>query len=263
VVDPSIGRTDLEPILVVGAASRDLDPTDPRGWRLGGAVSYAALTLARLGVPTHALIGVDREAGASAEIGVLRAAGVDVRLVPLTRGPAFDNRETPTGRVQIAHEVSEALPAAAMPADWPDSSTVLLGPVAGELGDEWAATPDPRAFVALAWQGLLRELGRGKQVRKTAPQRVPLLERANAVFVSAEDVRGSAVRLDGLVRDDQRLFVTGGVYGAVVLHRGSRRYVPALRADPSTRLAPAMSSWPRGWRRARSPHMAGSGATSR
>ena len=35
---------------------------DRRGWRLGGAVAYGALTLARLGIPTAALIGADAEA---------------------------------------------------------------------------------------------------------------------------------------------------------------------------------------------------------
>ena len=40
-------------------------PDDPRGWRLGGGVTYAALTTARLGLRTAAYIGVD-DAGAPA-----------------------------------------------------------------------------------------------------------------------------------------------------------------------------------------------------
>jgi sugar/nucleoside kinase (ribokinase family) len=228
VVNPSIGKADLEPILVVGAASRDLDPTDPRGWRLGGTVSYASLTLARLGVPVRALIGVDREAAAAAEIDVLRAAGVDVRLVALARGPVFDNRETPSGRVQIAHEVSDAMSAPAVPNEWRSSSVVLLGPVAGELGDEWVAALDRGAFIGLAWQGLLRESTRGEGVRRVAPRRSALVERANAIFVSAEDIRGSDTPRDELVRADQRLFITAGAQGALLLHGTGGRRVPPL-----------------------------------
>ena len=42
-------------VVVIGAASRDLVDDDPRGWRLGGGVSYSALALARLGLPVRAL----------------------------------------------------------------------------------------------------------------------------------------------------------------------------------------------------------------
>lgn len=37
-------------VLVVGAASRDVVDDDPRGWRLGGAVTFTSLALARLGL---------------------------------------------------------------------------------------------------------------------------------------------------------------------------------------------------------------------
>jgi hypothetical protein len=49
-------------VVVVGAAARDLDDSDPRGWRIGGGVTYGGLTVARLGLPTAVLIGVDADA---------------------------------------------------------------------------------------------------------------------------------------------------------------------------------------------------------
>ena len=42
-------------IVHVGSACRDLATDDPRGWRLGGGVTYAALTTARLGLRTAAV----------------------------------------------------------------------------------------------------------------------------------------------------------------------------------------------------------------
>ena len=39
------GMADVPVVVVVGAACRDLVHDDPRGWRLGGGVTYAALTL--------------------------------------------------------------------------------------------------------------------------------------------------------------------------------------------------------------------------
>src|SRR5262245_8569116 len=99
--------SDRPDVVVVGAASRDRVPDDPRGWRLGGAVSYAALAIARLGLRVGALIGADAEAAGAAELDVLRAAGADVRVVPLASGPVFDNIEHPDGRRQVAHSHAE------------------------------------------------------------------------------------------------------------------------------------------------------------
>ena len=105
-------------VLHVGSASRDLTSDDPRGWRLGGGVTYAALTTARLGLRTAALIGVD-EAGASAvELDMLRAAGVELVLEPLVESPVFDNRETSNGRIQFCPVVGERLRVRDVPAAW-------------------------------------------------------------------------------------------------------------------------------------------------
>ena len=61
--EPRARRPMSEPridVVHVGSASRDLTDEDPRGWRLGGGVSYCALTTARLGLRTAAIVGVDR-----------------------------------------------------------------------------------------------------------------------------------------------------------------------------------------------------------
>ncbi len=83
--------TESPVILVVGAASRDVVDDDPRGWRLGGAVTYASLALARLGLEVRALVGADSEAAAAEELDVLRSAGVTLAFADLESGPVFDN----------------------------------------------------------------------------------------------------------------------------------------------------------------------------
>ena len=70
---PAPASPSLPEVVVVGAASRDVVDDDPRGWRLGGGVSYSALAVARLGLPTRALIGVDREASSASELDDLLA----------------------------------------------------------------------------------------------------------------------------------------------------------------------------------------------
>ncbi len=219
-------------LVVVGAASRDLDASDPRGWRLGGTVTYSSMAAARLGAPVMALIGVDAESATAAEIGVLRAAGVDVELVQLSRGPVFDNQQRPSGRVQVAHSVSDAMPVEALPTAWRRPAAVLLGPVAGELADGWASAFPGPTFVALAVQGLVRFLSPGKPVLALPLRRGALIERADAMLISAEDVAAGAPPLLNLLRPGQQLLVTHGDRGALHIRAqqtGLRaRYMPPL-----------------------------------
>lgn len=232
--DSSIGATDL---LVVGAASRDIDATDPRGWRLGGTVSYGALAAARLGIRVRALIGADERAATAHELDTLRAAHVDVRIVPLATSPVFENRQMGNVRVQHVRAVSDALPAAALPVEWRSATAVLFGPVAGELPDEWATALPNDCFAALAWQGLLRQLVPGGPVQTQPLTASPLVRRANVIFVSAEDVAGGGPPLSDLLRDDQELFVTQGDKGALHFRpaSGARhvRFMPPLPPRPA------------------------------
>jgi hypothetical protein len=117
-------------VVVVGAASRDLVDDDPRGWRLGGGVSYSALTLAKLGLRVGALVGADALAARAAELDLLRIAGVEVVIAPLEHGPVFVNHETPDGRIQHTPEVSDPVRPSALPAGWRDAQAWLFGPVA-------------------------------------------------------------------------------------------------------------------------------------
>jgi sugar/nucleoside kinase (ribokinase family) len=230
--------SDLPDIVVVGAASRDRVQDDPRGWRLGGAVTYSALTIARLGVRVGALVGVDAEAAEAPELTALREAGANVRLVALASGPVFDNIEEPTGRRQVAHATAAPLPVEALPPEWRDAPAWLLGPVAGELDDAWAGVPPDAALVAIGWQGLLRDVQAGQPVRRVAPAPSPLLVRADIVAVSGTDF-GPETRIDqvlGWLRPGATLLVTSGARGGLAAEvgpEGLRRvhHYPALRPD--------------------------------
>jgi sugar/nucleoside kinase (ribokinase family) len=228
-------------VLAVGAASRDLTPDDPRGWRLGGAVSYGALTLARLGVRTRALVGADAEGSDSSELDLLRSAGAEVSVARLASGPVFRNVETPVGRRQRCLAVSSSLAPRRLPEGWAiGASGVLVAPVAGELDDEWALVPGGAAFVALGWQGALRMLAEGRDVARLAPAARPLLTRANLVGVSVDDV-GQEMRLSqlvDLVSAGASVVVTRGDRGGTLLtsRRPARSSLHAYPAIPSNRV---------------------------
>lgn len=223
---------DTPALLVVGSAARDIEPADSRGWRLGGTVMYASLGAARLGVQVRALVGADEPAAGAHELGLLRDAGAEVEIVRLERGPIFDNRQTAAGRIQYGRQASDPIRVSAVPDRWLHNSAVLLGPVAGEIGDEWAGF-DTGAFVALAWQGLLREILPDDPVRRLPLRRTALVDRADLLALGADDMAPGSGSLDGLLRDASELVVTRGPWGALALRRTRGRLrarrVPALR----------------------------------
>lgn len=222
-------------IVVVGAASRDLHPSDPRGWRLGGGVTYSSRLLGQLGLSVGALIGLDAAAAEARELNDLHALGVVVEKLALERGPVFDNRQTPGGRVQIAHSVSDRLDPRSLPARWRGSRAFILNPVAGEIDDTWADAVPRDALLGLGYQGMLRTLRPGKVVEPRPLVPGPLSRRADLAALSHEDARAGAPPLRVLIaRDGQRLVVTEGDRGALRVERSAgrfrMRYVPAVQA---------------------------------
>jgi sugar/nucleoside kinase (ribokinase family) len=216
--------------VVVGAASRDIDGDDRRGWRLGGAVSYGSLLAGRLGVRLGVLIGLDTAARTAHELELLRETGADVVPVPLGHGPVFDNIETERGRRQLSHGWSDRIPVDALPSRWRGARAFLFAPVAGELGPEWATVPPADSIVALSYQGLLRELPADDWVVQLPARPDALLARADLVGVSRDDLRAGGGELGALLpRAGQEIAITNGEQGALHLTRRADGSFAALR----------------------------------
>jgi sugar/nucleoside kinase (ribokinase family) len=216
---PGNPRGPAPDVVVAGSASRDVAPDDRRGWRLGGGVTYSALAVARLGLSTSAIVGVDELAARAPELDLLREAGVDLQLVNLAHGPVFENIELPEGRRQLALDRSDPIPVSAIPDAWCRTVGWILAPVAGELPEAWASAIPAGAHVALGWQGILREIEPGNPVRRAAPGPNALVSRADLVSISRDDLDPATEleQLRALVRADATLVITGGASGGVVL----------------------------------------------
>jgi hypothetical protein len=221
-------------VVIVGAATRDLNDEAPLGWLLGGGVTYGALALARLGLRIGVLLGLDEEARAAPELDLIRDAGAEIVEVPLAKGPVFRNTETLAGRVQTCNGPSDPVPAAALPAHWREARTWVLAPVASEIHDEWAGTPPADACVALAWQGILRHLEPGVRVRPLEPGPSPLVRRADILAVSRHDIPGDLpLRSIGQwLPPAAELLLTAGLLGGLLVRFRDHRLVEA-RAYPS------------------------------
>jgi hypothetical protein len=195
------------------------------------------MTSARLGLRTAAIIGVDDPARDASELDEMRDAGAEVMLVPLAEGPIYHNVETATGRVQTCVQTGVPLPIPSLPEAWLDAPAWLLAPVAGEIGDAWAAAlPDP-AYVGVAWQGFLRRLVSGERVTRRPPTPSPILSRADLVGVSHRDVDPETpiTALTALLKPGARLVVTRGQEGGLVVTVGASGADATLRysARPS------------------------------
>jgi len=218
-------------VVHVGSACRDIAPLDPRGWRIGGGVMYAALTTARLGLRTAAVVGVDDEAAGAEELAMLGETGVEILRVPLPEGPIYHNLETPAGRVQTCVQPGVPLPLATLPSAWMAAPGWSVVPVAGEVRDDWADVIPANAHVAVAWQGFLRDLRAGEHVRQLAPRPSPILRRADLIGVSrydvARDVPLSA--LEHLLRPGADLLITEGDAGGLLIRLGTDEPAELLR----------------------------------
>jgi sugar/nucleoside kinase (ribokinase family) len=219
-------------LVVVGAASRDVVADDPRGWRLGGAANYCSLTAARLGLRVGALVGVDRLASTADELGLLEAAGVDLRRIELEHGPVFENIEVDGHRRQRWLSKSDRVPVAALPDEWRGARAWLIVPVAGEVGEEWAGVPPAGSQVGVCWQGLLRTFDEDGWVRRVDPQPSPLLEAAELVVASVDDFEaGTEVRQLRSLAPRAAVVLTAGASGGVAVVDGQMRRYLAIAAD--------------------------------
>jgi hypothetical protein len=197
-------------------------------------VTYAALTTARLGLQTAAYIGVDDASAGARELDLLADAGVDIMLARLPEAPVFDNREAPGGRIQVCHAVGVPLAVPTLPSSWAAARAWSLVPVAGEVGDHWAATIPDSALVAVGWQGFLRNLTAGREVRRRAPGPSAVVHRGDLVGVSQNDLDPgtSLATMASFLHPDADLLVTQGSRGGllVIAGRDSRpetlRYLP-------------------------------------
>ena len=236
---PSTGWAGRLDLIVVGAASRDVTPDDPRGWRLGGSVSYASLAAARLGLRVGCVIGVDEPAAGAAELSLLEGAGILVHRVRLDHGPVFENIERDGHRRQRWLSKSDAVPVTALPREWRRARGWLLGPVAGELAAEWAevAAAGADACVAVGWQGLLREFAADGWVRRVAPGSSALLEAAGLVCASVDDV-APGVGLTELraLAPRAALVLTAGAGGGVALRGAETVRYGAIAAIAAPRI---------------------------
>lgn len=208
----------LEPVdyLVIGHLTCDLTPD---GLRLGGGAAYAALTARAMGLRAGVVTAWGNE------IPLTALEGVAVVAAPAEHSTTFENVYTPQGRVQTIRQVAPRIDFSLIPQGWQRAPIVHLAPVASEVDPHPPRWLRP-ALLGLSAQGWLRrwdDEGRVSAAQWAAGEEP--LQRAGAVFISSEDVRGDEHEIEEFMLASRLLVVTEGAEGArLYWNRDLRRF---------------------------------------
>ena len=209
----------------MGHVTRDL--VAGGGFRIGGTVTYAATTARALGY----------------RVGVLTSAGddlplettfqdTDLRVVPAAQSTTFENIYHQGHRTQFIRSTAAVLRPVDLPEEWRQARIVHLGPLAQEVAPEFVDLFPPETLIGVTPQGWLRcwdGAGRvGIQAWSTAAR---ILERADAMVLSREDVGGDQAQLEHYLGLARLAAVTRSWQGAVLYHQGREVAFPAYSVE--------------------------------
>lgn len=219
----------LEPVdyLVIGHLSCDITPDGPR---LGGTAAYSSLMSRALGLR----VGVVTTWGGEVSLDVLD--GIKIHYIPTPHSTTFENKYTPTGRIQHIHHSAPDLFFEDVPEPWRHTPIVHIGPIDGE-GKSLVDGSFPSSLLGLTPQGWLRKWdGDGKVIPGEWPEATQMLARAGAAVLSIEDVGGDEDRIEAMASACRVLAVTEGPAGARLYWNGDlRRFrAPSLEEVDAT-----------------------------
>lgn len=213
-----------EPVdyLVIGHVAHDLAPEGPR---LGGTVSYAALTARALGMG----------------VGIVTASGSETSLEPLKDIPVisiespqsttFENIYTSQGRIQYLRAQATRIDFNRVPESWQHASIIHLGPIADEMDSVLPKGFSP-TLLGLTPQGWMRQCDTQCRVSlRTWANPEAALAKASAVVISREDVQGDDELIEHLAHHTRVLAVTESAAGSVLYWNGDRRRFRALQVE--------------------------------
>lgn len=233
---------DVPDFVAIGHATRDLLPGG--GWRLGGTVTFAALTAQRLGLRAAILTS-----GPPDLLAALRDVlpGVALACLPAPDATTYENVYAGGTRAQYLRGRAASITTEHLPAAWRDARIALLAPLAGEV--EYAlASAFLRALVAATPQGWLRRWDASGHVTPgPLDDAAMLLPRLRALILSREDLPAPAAAADIPDEADAQIaawasivplvMVTRGPAGALLYHGGGAPEAfpgyPARELDPT------------------------------
>lgn len=216
-------------ILLIGHVTCDLETPDRNSrCRLGGTVSFAAVTAVQLGrkptIITRAAPGTDLS-----EL----PDGVDLHVLPSPVTTTFANVYADHGRVQYCY--AQALPIGA--GDIPDSlrrpRAVLLGPLVNEIEPDVAALFSGETLVTAGPQGWMRQWDESGRVHaKSWDNAGEILPHLNVLVLSQEDIDYDLTRLEPFFAQVPLVVLTEYYDGSTIYHRQDDGSIAQTKIPP-------------------------------
>jgi sugar/nucleoside kinase (ribokinase family) len=205
-------RKDVMPLhsdyLVIGHITKDIYSG---GYKIGGTVTYSALTARNLGHRAKILTC------SGPDLDLNRLPG-DLSIVSHASktSTTFENIYHDGHRRQFIRERARTLDCTDVPKEWISSSIVHLGPLDQEIGED-IVDCFPDACLGLTPQGWMRVWNKEGLIHPTTwnPSDT-LLRRADAVILSEEDVGGDMALIESYAARTQVLVLTAGWKGSTV-----------------------------------------------
>ena len=225
--------------LAIGTVSRDIATADPSttAYELGGTVSFAAVTAARLG---HRPVILTR-AGNDVDLSVLRGLA-EVHALRSKHTTTFANIYSPDGRVQYCYTPSPPIAAADIPHQLRAPHIALLGPLANEVQPQVAAIFDDDTIVAAVPQGWMRRLDNNGRVHPTPwASMTEILPHLDVLILSIEDIDGELQLVDEFLAYVPLVVLTEYRDGSTIYQRNATAAIevtsipprPAAEQDPT------------------------------
>lgn len=206
--------------VVAGHAVRDVVPG---GWRLGGTVTFAAVQAHRLGLT----VGIVTRAGSDLDVGAeLPFAQVVCGESDVTT--SFENVYASGRREQRIRNYAAPILLTDVPDAWRSAAIVLLGPVFGEVGADFALLFDDPSLVGVSVQGWLRSSDADGRVLHTPWGGAPFWRGCDALFASDEDLSEGENELSRWTADVPIVALTESARGAQVYAGGEWRKMQAF-----------------------------------
>lgn len=212
----------VEPVdyLVIGHVAHDLTPGGPR---LGGTVSYSALTARALGLR----VGAVTASGPETSLESLK--DIPVISIDSPQSTTFENIYTEHGRVQFLRAQASRIDFNSVPETWRRTPIIHLAPLADEIDSVLPKGFSP-TLLGVTPQGWMRQWdAEGRVSSRAWVNSEAALMQADAVVISREDVRGDDEVIEHMAHQTRVLAVTEGAAGSVLYWHGDRRRFRALQ----------------------------------
>lgn len=225
-------------LLFVGHVTCDLVTADPHSdCRLGGTVSFAAVTAMQLGRRPTVLT----RAAASTDLSEL-PPGIDLHVLPSPVTTTFANVYTDHGRIQYCYAQALPITAADIPPSLRQAQAVLLGPLVNEITPDVAALFPDESLVIAVPQGWMRQWdATGRVHAKAWDTADAILPHLDVLVLSLEDIDYDLSRLDALIAHTPLVVLTEYHDGSTIYQRRDDGQViqtkipprPAQELDPT------------------------------